>query len=276
MILPSVIAKDAFTDHFCISNFLPPTINRYKDIAVQIVPKYICKEVCVTDKSHTMESFIQIKQNDVHIGYQYLHENLLDIPSKKSVSNLYTNESAYLDTQKQVITTHRDNEDHVISAATKGTAFHVFMQHVDLFSKSVQDIENQKDQMVKKNILNEKEASTIPIEKVYNLLCSEVFERVKKASVCYREKNFTIKADSKSLGFDPGEYILIQGTIDCCFLEDNAYVIIDYKTDQIITQQKIEKYTKQLDYYSKALEKITNFSVKQRYLYFINDKFYSV
>ena len=60
----------------------------------------------------------------------------------------------------------------------------------------------------------------------------------------------------------------MQGAIDCAFLENNKYIIIDYKTDKIShTDELWEKYYKQLKLYKFALEQSENVKVSELILY---------
>ena len=64
---------------------------------------------------------------------------------------------------------------------------------------------------------------------------------------------------------------LLQGVIDCAFLEDDQWVLVDYKTDRIQDEDAfIHRYEMQLAWYARALERITGKRVKERYLYSIS------
>ena len=64
-----------------------------------------------------------------------------------------------------------------------------------------------------------------------------------------------------------GGDLLVQGTIDCCFIEDGAWVLLDYKTDRTDDMDALRAhYEKQLKVYALALECVTGLPVKQRAL----------
>ncbi len=66
---------------------------------------------------------------------------------------------------------------------------------------------------------------------------------------------------------EPFEAIL-QGVIDLCFLEDGAWVLVDFKTDRVKSADELwARYARQLDYYRLALERGTPWPVKERTLY---------
>ena len=64
------------------------------------------------------------------------------------------------------------------------------------------------------------------------------------------------------------EIVLVQGIIDAYFEEEDGLVLMDYKTDRVKSAHElVEKYKAQLDYYQKALEKVTGKEVKQKIIY---------
>ena len=63
---------------------------------------------------------------------------------------------------------------------------------------------------------------------------------------------------------------LLQGVIDCCFIEDGAWVLLDYKTDFVKDERAIfERYQPQLLLYKQALEEITGIPVREAVLYLL-------
>ena len=59
----------------------------------------------------------------------------------------------------------------------------------------------------------------------------------------------------------------MQGSVDCCFLEDGGWILLDYKTDRADDLEAIRRhYEKQLRVYALALERITGLPVRQRLL----------
>ena len=63
---------------------------------------------------------------------------------------------------------------------------------------------------------------------------------------------------------------LLQGVIDCAFMEEDGWVLVDYKTDRIIDEEAFcERYHMQLNWYGRALERITGKPVKEMWLYAI-------
>ena len=65
-----------------------------------------------------------------------------------------------------------------------------------------------------------------------------------------------------------GEEILVQGIIDVYFEEPDGLVVLDYKTDRVRDAGELkERYHAQLDYYARALERMTGRRVKEKIIY---------
>jgi ATP-dependent helicase/nuclease subunit A len=70
---------------------------------------------------------------------------------------------------------------------------------------------------------------------------------------------------------------LVQGMIDCWFIENGNAILVDYKSDRIAGQKEDkarilqERYAVQLDYYAKAIEAATRMRVTERVIWLIPD-----
>ena len=94
----------------------------------------------------------------------------------------------------------------------------------------------------------------------------------RKESGPFREIPFSITVPAGGT-----DVFLVQGMIDCWFIEDGCAVLIDYKSDVIrgtagdkagVLQ---ERYGLQLDYYTKAIEAASGLKVKERIIWLIPD-----
>ena len=63
------------------------------------------------------------------------------------------------------------------------------------------------------------------------------------------------------------EGVLLQGVLDCCFMEDGAWVLLDYKTDRAQPEEILRLYRDQMRWYMRALRDVTLRPVKAAYLY---------
>src|SRR5699024_11890890 len=116
-------------------------------------------------------------------------------------------------------------------------------------------------------------ADCIRTEDILSFLHCESGRRMSKAAATgklYKEQPFVLGVDAAEIYPDDqsGETILVQGIIDVFFEEPDGLVVLDYKTDQVRTADELkEKYHAQLDYYARALEKLTEKPVKEKIIY---------
>lgn len=88
-------------------------------------------------------------------------------------------------------------------------------------------------------------------------------QRLLKAQESRREWAF-------NLLFSREPMTLLQGVIDCCFMEGGAWVLLDYKTDFVRDERAVfERYQPQLLLYKQALEQITGIPVREAVLYLL-------
>ena len=64
------------------------------------------------------------------------------------------------------------------------------------------------------------------------------------------------------------EKVILQGIIDAFIMEKDGIILVDYKTDRVKDGEELRnRYQKQIDLYSEALEQILGKKVKRRVLY---------
>jgi ATP-dependent helicase/nuclease subunit A len=95
---------------------------------------------------------------------------------------------------------------------------------------------------------------------------------VKREQAFYMQINLRdiFKPSEEFKDIENKDTLMVRGIIDTYFEEDNEIVLVDYKTDFVNEENRnevIDKYNKQLEIYSKALEKLTGKKVKEAYIY---------
>ncbi|MGI6739770.1 MAG: UvrD-helicase domain-containing protein [Christensenellales bacterium] len=108
-------------------------------------------------------------------------------------------------------------------------------------------------------ILQPIESESIDINAIKGFFTSDIGARLLKADKVYRELPFSLLLDSGAL---------LQGVIDCCFIEGDNIILIDYKTDYD-TENIYENYHRQMHWYAVALNTLTPRIVTEAYLYAI-------
>jgi ATP-dependent helicase/nuclease subunit A len=166
-----------------------------------------------------------------------------------------------------------------LTPAERGTALHLAMQYIDYNKCATADeIKEELCRLKVKNFLSAKQAEAVDPEKIRTFFASELGYRVKHADKLYREFKFSLLVRAEdyytAVGNDGSaaeDEILLQGVVDCCFLEIGALHVIDFKTDYVTAETLEEKkllYAPQLEAYGRAMERITGMPVKSKIIYF--------
>lgn len=176
-----------------------------------------------------------------------------------------------------------------LSPAQRGTILHRVMEHLD-FSATSQILEFQgpaqaKDQiqtditkMLTQGHLTEQEAEAADSGLLLTFFQSDLGKRAGRALHLRKEIPFNMKLSLQELpdfaeeAFE--DSIIVQGTIDCCFEEEDGLVLLDYKSNYIGAENQEERvreltetYRGQISLYRRALEEYSGREVKAAYLY---------
>ena len=167
----------------------------------------------------------------------------------------------------------REDKEQEITPAQKGTLVHMCMQRLDETKEyTLEMIQDLINDLVKREIITEKEAKSIHPYKVLEFTKSMIWKDLKTAKKVYKERPFFINIPAKEIyDEDIEEEILVQGIIDLYYInqEDNV-ILVDYKTDYVEKGKEsklVEKYISQLELYKKALEESLQRKVDKTYIY---------
>lgn len=153
-----------------------------------------------------------------------------------------------------------------LTAAEKGTAFHKVMQYIDFQQPELDEIIFQLNQLVENELILKEEADAVDPMKVKMLLKSTLGHRMAKA-----DRENKLKREVKFLMNMEESEVMVIGVIDCYFEEDDHLILIDYKTDYVVSENYTdvlkERYKEQLKYYKEALESITGVQTGEIYIY---------
>jgi len=100
----------------------------------------------------------------------------------------------------------------------------------------------------------------------------KLFAKAYKENTLYREQHFMQEVEYEKLfpedGGDNVEKVILQGIIDAFIMEEDGIILVDYKTDRVKDGEELRnRYQKQIDLYSEALEQILGKKVRRRVLY---------
>ncbi len=164
-----------------------------------------------------------------------------------------------------------------IKGASLGNLYHKILDKKDIIQiKDPQSLNKYLSDLHNNGNLTTEELKTINQEKLLMFLTSNIAERMRKASMekkLFTERQFIMGVEATEINkhMKSDELVLIQGIIDVYFEEEGEIVLLDYKTDRVDfstgEETLIKRYAVQLDYYERALVKLTNKKVKERVIY---------
>jgi len=167
-----------------------------------------------------------------------------------------------------------------LAGAERGTAYHRAMQCLDmekLRPLSGRMLENeiylQLDRLTAAARITSPQRAALRPRALAGFFQSALGQRLLSANEVRREWSFNVMMRlSEALtaeemgGYADGE-ILVQGSIDCCFMENGSWILLDYKTDRASDAEALtHRYGRQLRMYALALERITGIPVAEVWL----------
>ena len=122
-------------------------------------------------------------------------------------------------------------------------------------------IKSELARLVEKRVMTPAEAELADVRMAARFLTGPLGQRMLAASMVRREWSFNLHVE------EPFP-TLLQGVIDLCFLEDGAWVLVDFKTDRVAAADELwQRYGRQISYYRQALLAGTPWPVKEWALY---------
>ena len=161
-----------------------------------------------------------------------------------------------------------------LSAAARGSAQHLAMQHLDLSLCREEDgVRSEVARLLARRLLSEEQAAAVDAAAVAALMRGAYGQRMLRARSLHREFKFSLLWDIEELTGEPaqGEETLFQGVIDCWWEEAQGLVLLDFKTDRLTSGGEVaraEAYRRQLTLYARALTRILGKPVAEKAVYF--------
>lgn len=156
----------------------------------------------------------------------------------------------------------------------KGSAMHTVMQHIGIRRHDEASVIEQLGELIRSGVISKRLADTVDAGLVVSFFDSELGRRMTASDRVCREWRFNYFAKANEhLGINSGKCFIMQGAIDCCFIEDGEWVIVDYKTDRIkkggTAEETAMRHRSQIELYKEALSKVTGIGVKEAFVYLV-------
>jgi len=159
-----------------------------------------------------------------------------------------------------------------LTAAERGTAMHMVMQHVDLTRPvSVDVLAGLVENMQRRFLLTPREAAELDLTSIERFFKGGLGMRLMRSPKVWRELPFGLRIAANEIhsGVE-NEYLFIQGVIDCLFEENGKIVLLDFKNDYVGEQgvdMIADRYRTQISMYARAIRELLKREVSEAYLY---------
>ena len=141
------------------------------------------------------------------------------------------------------------------------------------FKKAKINPESEIERLYEYEYITRAEADVIDVERVNKFVQTKLFDRILNSNKLFREQRFLLDVRAGDIYPDLSDVakdqtVIVQGAVDCMFIEDDHIVIIDFKTDRTNDEQfLLNHYAEQLKTYSVAAEKMFALPVTECYIY---------
>lgn len=160
--------------------------------------------------------------------------------------------------------------EEIVTGAQWGTLMHEAMQWLPVKKYTQKSMIDMLDSLQAEGKFSDEERSLLSDRSLYGFFNSDLGQRLIASKRVERELPFSMLFDGNRVypDVENGERLFLQGIIDTVFVEDDQWVLVDYKTDRVKSgDELIRRYKIQMDLYKEALERLTNMPVKASYIY---------
>jgi ATP-dependent helicase/nuclease subunit A len=220
------------------------------------------------------------READRRLGFSYPHARALSLKSKYAVTELAglsaaRKEEAFAAAAPRFLSGRR-----APGAAERGSLLHRALERLD-FRAAREELargggpEDALRDLAARGLFTPEEIAAVDLRRLRNFLESDICRRAAAAPELYKETPFVLRKEID------GEEILVQGVIDCWFVENGAPVLIDYKSGQTFAydqdaraealQSLVARYRPQLADYAKAIEDIRGARVSEAVLFLLGE-----
>ncbi|MBQ9832858.1 MAG: PD-(D/E)XK nuclease family protein, partial [Clostridia bacterium] len=224
-------------------------------------------------RKFTVQASLPVSDNSMSpFAWSYPFMAATKVPSKVSVSKLDGNVLS-----SRILPDFVIQKEGVFNAAQRGTATHTVMEHITIMPHTFESVEKEIARLVLEGHLLKEEAEAVNRASIVGFFASDIGRRLCASDRIERELKFNHRINASAVMDAPDdEKILLQGMIDCCFIEDGEWVILDYKTDYIAypseKYEAAQKHKKQVSLYADALFALSGIQVKEKYVCFLRLK----
>ena len=161
-----------------------------------------------------------------------------------------------------------------LTGRERGSATHLFMQYVRYEAcREEAGVRAELERLVRERFLTQPQADAVEPARIARLFESPLGRRILQAEELRREFKFSLLLDAAA--YFPqaaGEQVMLQGVVDCFWVERGELVIVDFKTGRLPdgAAARARQYAPQVHAYAQALARIWQLPVRECILYFFD------
>ena len=155
-----------------------------------------------------------------------------------------------------------------------GNATHAVLQYIRYSACGDEaSVTEEIHRLARQRYISEEQARLVDSGKIARFFASPLGQRLRTGEVV-REFKFSILEDGSAYDLAlVGEYVLLQGVVDCALIESDGITILDFKTDHVSGEalaQRCRQYRSQVEAYADAMRRIYRKPIKKTLLYFFD------
>ena len=221
------------------------------------------------------------------LTWSYPHEVSAQMPSKLTATQLKGRDKDAEAAQdgveyapaKPTVTLRRPvfQGQRPLTPAQQGTALHMVMQYLNFDrTHTLEEIQEEIARLVAQQFITPQQGETVDPGRVLAFFRSPLGQRLVASPQMEREFKFSMLVPAADYypNAEAGEEVLLQGVVDCWFVEEDGTVtVLDFKTDRVseaTVEQRAKEYRPQLEAYSRALSQALERPVGRCTLWFFS------
>ena len=221
------------------------------------------------------------------LSWRYPHQSCAAIPSKLTATQLKGREKDAEAAENAVelrpaapqTTLRRPvfEGQRPLTPAQRGTALHMVMQYLNYDrTGSLREISDEVARLVTGQYITPQQGEAVNPVDILGFFQSGLGQRLRRSQRVEREFKFSLLAPATDYydEAEQGEEVLLQGVVDCWFVEaDGTVTVVDFKTDRVTEHtvaRRAGEYRPQLDAYTRALSQAAGVTVGRRCLWFFS------
>ena len=221
------------------------------------------------------------------LTWSYPHEVSAQMPSKLTATQLKGRDKDAEAAQdgveyapaKPTVTLRRPvfQGQRPLTPAQQGTALHMVMQYLNFDrTGSLEEIQEEIARLVAMQFITPQQGEAVDPGRVLAFFQSPLGQRLVASPQMEREFKFSMLVPAADYypNAEAGEEVLLQGVVDCWFVEEDGTVtVLDFKTDRVseaTVEQRAKEYRPQLEAYSRALSQALELPVGRCTLWFFS------